>query len=101
MRFSQFFDAVFGMLMLALLSVYQVALLILLGWWMVVHDILDYLANKVPESLQILMLPVHIVMIIFSPFYGLAATSLIGLQENRKRLTGLFLDLKGSFKNQI
>ncbi|MCL2919954.1 hypothetical protein [Shewanella litorisediminis] len=100
MKVSQFFDAILEMFLIALLSVYQIVILILLGWWIIVHDFLYYLVKKVPERLQVLMLPLYMIMLIFGPFYGLAATSLIGLRESKRRLRVLFLDIKGSFSNQ-
>lgn len=100
MKFSRLFDALFELLCLALLSIYQLAILIMFGWWIIVHDILDYLVKKVPEKLQLLMLPLVLIMLIFSPFYGLAIAGLLGLQEGKKRLRFIMLNIKSSFNSQ-
>lgn len=100
MKVAQLFNAFFEIFCIALLSVYQIAILILFGWWIIAHDILCSLINKVPKRVQILMFPLHLTMLIFGPFYGLAAINLIGLQKSKKRLRVLFLDIRDSFDNK-
>lgn len=99
MKISQFFDACVEILFICLLMVFQMVMLMLFGWWMVVHDMLTGLMNKVPESLNILLLPIHLIILMFSPFYGLSFISLTGLKESRKRLSVQFQNITDSFGN--
>lgn len=99
MKFSQFIDSIVEMLFIYLLMVFQIAMLMLFGWWMVVHVILTGLMNKVPDSINILLFPIHLIMLMFSPFYGLSFISLTGLKEGRKRLSVLFQNITDSFGN--
>lgn len=75
LKFSQFFDSSVEILLICFLMVFQIAMLMLFGWWMVVHDMLTGLMNKVPESLNILLFPIHLIILMLSPFYGLSFIS--------------------------